>query len=109
MLQLLDFPDEILPQICTTICDSDRLVLFQVICKQKTAHRIASPLLVRHWPFHPWILHKQAPALFALHLIRNPHLGRNVKSIAFDELLPIAGADPWASAGELDELAIVAR
>ncbi|KAF4338422.1 hypothetical protein FBEOM_7691 [Fusarium beomiforme] len=109
MPQLLDFPNEILTQICTTICDSDRLALFKVIHVNKRLHRIASPLLVRHWPFHPWILHKKAPALFALHLIRNPHLQRNVKSITFDELLPIADDDPWANFGELDELAISAR
>ncbi|KAK2134124.1 hypothetical protein NOF04DRAFT_1316714 [Fusarium oxysporum II5] len=94
MLQLLNLPDEVLTQICTLICDSDRLALFQAIYANKRLHRIASPILVRHWPFHPRILHKQAPALFALHLKRND------RSIVFDELLPIAGDDPWVSAGE---------
>jgi hypothetical protein len=109
MLQLLDFPDEILTQICSLICDSDRLALFQVAYVNKRLHRIASPLLVRHWPFHPWILHKLAPARFTLHLIRNPHLQRNVKSIVFDELIPIKEDDPLASFDELDKLDTVAR
>ncbi|KAH7148031.1 hypothetical protein DER46DRAFT_616110 [Fusarium sp. MPI-SDFR-AT-0072] len=109
MGQLLDLPDEILTHICTLICDSDRLGLFQVIYVNKRLQRIASPLLVRHWPFHPSILHKQAPARFAVHLVRNPHLQRNVKSIVFDELIPIEEDDPWAGDGELDELAVAAR
>ncbi|KAF5718232.1 hypothetical protein FMUND_5328 [Fusarium mundagurra] len=108
MGQLLDLPDEIITDICTLICDSDRLALFQVIYVNKRLYRIASPLLVRHWPFYRSTSHKQASAHFALHLIRNPDLQRNVKSLVFDGQLPIED-DPWGRYGELDELAAAAR
>ncbi|KAF5229571.1 hypothetical protein FANTH_14141 [Fusarium anthophilum] len=108
MGQLLDLPDELLTDICTLICDSDRLALFPVTYVNKRLHRIASPLLVRHWPFYREILYKQAPARFALHLVRNPHLQGNVKSIIIDDLICVEQDDPLDVAG-LDELALVAR
>ncbi|KAF5619291.1 catalase-peroxidase 2 [Fusarium tjaetaba] len=92
MGQLLDLPDEILTDICTLICDSDRLALLQVTYANKRLYRIASPLVVRHWPFYRSTSHSQASAQFAMHLVRNPDLQRNVKSY-----------------GELDELATAAR
>ncbi|EWG54768.1 hypothetical protein FVEG_17392 [Fusarium verticillioides 7600] len=109
MGELQDLPDEILADIFILICDSDRLALFQVIYVDKRLYRIASPLLVRHWPFYPEIVHKQAPAHFALHLVRNPHLQSNVKSIVFDELIRIEEDDPLVGADGLDELAVAAR
>ncbi|CVL07698.1 uncharacterized protein FMAN_14576 [Fusarium mangiferae] len=109
MGNLLDLPDEIHTQIYTLIGDSNRLALFQVIYVNKRLHRIASPLLVRHWPFHPEILHKEAPARFALHLVRNPHLQRNVKSIVFDDLIRIEEDDTLVGVDGLDELALAAR
>ncbi|PNP58441.1 hypothetical protein FNYG_15104 [Fusarium nygamai] len=109
MGQLQGLPDEILADIFTLICDSDRLALFQVVYANKRLYRIASPLLVRHWPFYPEIVHKQAPAHFALHLVRNPHLQSNVKSIVFDELIRIEEDDPSVGADGLDELAVAAR
>ncbi|KAF4443038.1 hypothetical protein FACUT_1591 [Fusarium acutatum] len=109
MGHLLGLPDELLTDIFTLICDTNRLALFQVIYVNKRLHRIASPLLVRHWPFYPEILHKQAPARFALHLLRNPHLQRNVKSIVLDELIRIDEDDPLVGADGLDELALAAR
>ncbi|KAF4494996.1 hypothetical protein FAGAP_8822 [Fusarium agapanthi] len=109
MGQLLDLPDELLTDICILICDSDRLALFQVIYVNKRLHKIASPLLVRHWPFYLSTSYKQASARFALHLVRNPHLQRNVKSIVFDELICIEEDDSLVSADEFGELALAAR
>ncbi|QGI70707.1 hypothetical protein CEK26_003041 [Fusarium fujikuroi] len=73
------------------------------------AEKIASPLLVRHWPLHPEILHREAPARFALHLVRNSHLQRDVKSIVFDDLIRIEEDDPLVGVDGLDELALAAR
>ncbi|KAG5796597.1 hypothetical protein H9Q69_004347 [Fusarium xylarioides] len=109
MGRLLDLPDEILTYICISICDSDRVALFQVIHVNKKVHRIASPLLVRHWPLHHGIFLKRAHAFFAVHLLRNPHLQRNVKSIVFDNLIPTETDYSSARDPDLDALAIPAR
>ncbi|KAF5630274.1 hypothetical protein F52700_7296 [Fusarium sp. NRRL 52700] len=109
MGRLMDLPDELLTDICTLICDSDRLALFQVIHVHKRLQRIVSPLLVRHWPFLSEIMHKQAPAFFALHLVRNPQLQRNVKSLVFDGLIRIEQDTRVVGPGGLDELALAAR
>ncbi|KAF5673589.1 hypothetical protein FDENT_10241 [Fusarium denticulatum] len=109
MGRLLDLPDEILTYICISICDSDRVALFQVIHANKRLHRIASPLLVRHWPLHRGDLLKYAHARFAVHLVRNPHLQRNVKSIIFEDLIPTEEDYSGARHPELDALAIPAR
>ncbi|KAF5562861.1 hypothetical protein FNAPI_2968 [Fusarium napiforme] len=97
MGRLLDLPDEILTYICISICDLDRVALFEVIHVNKKLHTIASPLLVRHWPLYRRIS-KHAHAFFAVHLLRNPHLQKNVKSIAFDNMTP---TEPDYSSGNL--------
>ncbi|KAF5610664.1 uncharacterized protein FSUBG_2925 [Fusarium subglutinans] len=109
MGQLLDLPDEILTYICISISDSDRVGLFQVIHANKRLHKIASPLLVRHWPLHWGRLSRRAHARFAVHLVRNPHLQRNVKSIVFEDLVPFEEDSFRASPGEFDDLAVPAH